>query len=43
MRSFVIYTDTRKYPGGQVEDDTCGARNIHGEKQICIQGACGEE
>jgi len=44
MRSFVIYTHTRNYPGVQVEDDDIGgACNIHGEKQICRQGTCGEE
>jgi hypothetical protein len=40
MRSFVIYTHTRNYPGGQIKDDTGGACNIHGGKQICIQGTC---
>jgi len=35
MRSFVTYTHTRNYPGGQIEeDDIGGACNIHGGKQI---------
>jgi len=43
MRSFVIYTCTRNYPGGQVKDDIGGACNVHGEKHICTQGTCGED